>query len=131
MEPYKFTGEVHFIGATQIFNSGFAKRILVCKAPSDGGQYPNYAMFEFCKGSTDGARDRTRELDEIAKGDQVEISFYVYANENRNRPGQWFTSLRPVKLEVKQRAAASNIPAPPPAIPTAQDAATDDDNVPF
>lgn len=130
MEPYKYTGEVHFVGQTQTFSSGFAKRVLVCKTQSENAKYPNYAMFEFTKGRGDGSKDRTKDLDGVNPGDKVEVSFYVDANENRNKAGQWFASLRAAKLEVRERAATA-CAAPPPAEPDGFADEGDIDDMPF
>lgn len=134
MEAYKYTGKVKEIGKTQSWPSGFAKRTLVLEQ-DDGGKYPNYAVFEFVRGKGgDSSRDRTRDLDHILPGEEVTVSFFVNANENRNRPGQWFVSLRGVKVErgeqVRDLIEGSSAPAvaePPDNI----GAETDADDMPF
>lgn len=128
-QPYKFTGLVHHIGRTQTFPSGFAKRLLVCKADDEDAKYPSYGAFEFLKGKGENAKDKTLELDRLSVGDRVEVSFYLDANENRNKPGQWFGSCKAAKVEIVV-PAARNAQTPPPAEPE-EGAEPDMDDVPF
>lgn len=97
MKAYRFEGTVHQIGELQTWPSGFAKRVLVVREDGDS-KWPNFAAFEVTRGK-DAAKDRTKELDHLRVGDSVGVDFYVDSRENQNKPGQWFTSNRAVKVE--------------------------------
>lgn len=97
LTPYKYHGTVHYIGERMSFASGFAKRtVILCADPN--AQYKDYAAFDFTTSSRSKS-DNTAIPDQFRVGDDVEITFYTTANENRNKPGQWFASNRAIKME--------------------------------
>ena len=120
---YTCTGEVHQIGNTQTWPSGFSKRTLVLKTAS--GKYDNYAAFEF-------TRDRTGDLDKVRVGDTVEVEFYIDANESKKSPGVWFSANKAVKL-AKVGAAGVDIALSVAAAAKKDDGAAcdDDGDMPF
>lgn len=62
----KLTGVVYSIGNTQQVSEKFAKREVVIL--DESGKYPNHILFQF-------TQDKCNELDNIALGQEVEISY--------------------------------------------------------
>lgn len=130
LTPYKYHGTVHYIGERMSFASGFAKRtVILCADPN--AQYKDYAAFDFTTSSR-AKSDSTAIPDQFRVGDEVEITFYTTANENRNKPGQWFASNRAIKME-RSGAVRDLLPtAPEPATPPESVAEeSDPDDMPF
>lgn len=130
LTPYKYNGTVHYIGERMSFASGFAKRtVILCADPN--AQYKDYAAFDFTT-SARAKSDSTAIPDQFRVGDEVEITFYTTANENRNKPGQWFTSNRAIKMESSGavRDLLHTSPAPATQPESVSDAA-DLDELPF
>lgn len=130
LTPYKYNGTVHYIGERMSFASGFAKRtVILCADPN--AQYKDYAAFDFTTSSRSKS-DNTAIPDQFRVGDEVEITFYTTANENRNKPGQWFASNRAIKME-RSGAVRDLLPTEPePATPPESVAEEADlDDLPF
>lgn len=130
LTPYKYHGTVHYIGERMSFASGFAKRtVILCADPN--AQYKDYAAFDFTTSSRSKS-DNTAIPDQFRVGDEVEITFYTTANENRNKPGQWFASNRAIKME-RSGAVRDLLPTEPePATPPESVAEEADlDDLPF
>lgn len=108
MQTYKYKGTVHYVGKTQTFPSGFAKRTLVLKEP-DESKYPNYAAFEFTR-SKDGLRDGTATLDNLCVGQTVVVTFAPQANESQKIAGSWFSSNRAIKIDFESEVQTPEIP---------------------
>jgi hypothetical protein len=105
-----YRGTIHQIDKAQTFPSGFAKRIVVCRQEDGVSKFPDYAVFEFVKyPSTERAKDATVIPDQFRVGDRVKIDFYLQANENRNKPGQWFGACRAVAMERDGEQAPMNL----------------------
>lgn len=130
LTPYKYHGTVHYIGERMSFASGFAKRtVILCADPN--AQYKDYAAFDFATSSRSKS-DNTAIPDQFRVGDEVEITFYTTANENRNKPGQWFASNRAIKME--RSAAVRDILTTEPEPATHPESVADEadlDNLPF
>lgn len=130
-KPYEFTGKIHYIGRTQTFPSGFAKRTLVLVQDAES-RYPDYAAFDFLR--TKNA-DNTADLNRFAVGQTVKVKFYVSASESKKSPGSWFVNTKAVGIEAVGGAATATQPAP--LLPTGgQDANAADcdgfsDDLPF
>ena len=123
--PYEFRGLVHKVGELMTFASGFAKRELVLKEDRDS-RWPSYGVFEFVRGTSENARDNTAQLEGLRVGETVTVKFFVDGNENRNKPGQFFGSLKGYKVERHGGTA------PAPAEPPQDDSLADDsDDIPF
>ena len=130
LTPYKYHGTVHYIGERMSFASGFAKRTVILCADQNA-QYKDYAAFDFTT-SARAKSDNTATPDQVRVGDEVEIPFYTTANENRNKPGQWFASNRAIKME-RSGAVRDLLPTEPePATPPESVAEEADlDELPF
>ena len=126
--PYEYTGIVHVIGDKVSFPSGFTKQqMVVC---NDSGKFPSYAAFDFIKGTSQTAKDFTKELHGVKKGDEVTVSFFVDAMEAKKTPGSWFPTLRAYKLtKVATSAVVNLLPPTPPA--QQNDGVDDIDDMPF
>ena len=122
-------GEIHQIGDTQTFESGFTKRL--CVITFTDGSYENHLAIDFVK-------EKCSVLDRFQVGQTVTISFNLRSNENENKPGQWFTNPTAWKIEGEhQSQAQQQQPAPSqPVITTPeqrnqQGAMPDGDKIPF
>ena len=89
-EQNKITGEIHQIGETITFPSGFSKRL--CVITYQSGEYENFLAIDFLK-------DKGSELDNCVVGQTVTISYNLRSNENPKKPGQWFTNPSAWKME--------------------------------
>ena len=130
-EIYKATGKVHDVLPVQTFGSGFQKRTLVLDITSPNSRFTDYAAFEF-------TGDNVGMLGPVRKGATVTVKFRIQANENKNKPGQWFSSNRAFSIQSGadgSDAAAPQTSAQPrvqaPAQAQEQDLASDTDNLPF
>jgi hypothetical protein len=88
-------GEILQIGDTQTFDSGFTKRL--CVITFTDGNYENHLAIDFLK-------EKCGELDRYQVGQTVTISFNLRSNENKNKPGQWFTNPTAWKIEGEHQA---------------------------
>lgn len=109
-KPYEYTGKIHYIGRTQTFPSGFAKRTLVLVQNAES-RYPDYAAFDFLR--TKNA-DSTADLNRFAVGQTVTVKFYVAASESKKSPGSWFVNTKAVAIEAAGGATALPVSAPQP-----------------
>lgn len=100
-----YKGTIHSIGKVETYPSGFTTRTVVLRADDAKSKYPDYAVFEFTKGSAAGAKDATAILDGFREGDAVTVEFYLSAHESRLKPGRWFGSCRAVAM-VRDGASA-------------------------
>ena len=123
-KPYEFTGKIHFIGKTQTFPSGFAKRTLVLVQNAES-RYPDYAAFDFLRSKSS---DMTTSLDRFCPGQTVTVKFFVSASESKKTPGAWFVNTKAVGIEAAGGAAA--LPEIPQQ-PTAQECEPEQDDLPF
>ena len=98
------TGEIHHIGETVTFPSGFSKRL--CVITFQDGDYQNQLALDFLK-------DKGDQLDRYQVGQTVTISFNLRSNESPKKPGMWFTSANAWKIEGEhQSQAQQQQPAP-------------------
>jgi len=125
-------GKVHEIGDTQQVTDTFKKRDLVVQY-AENPQFVEYIKFE-------ATQDRTAIFDNLAVGDEVEVSFNLRGRPWTNRDGvtTYFNSLvawRVNKIVNAPAAGGSGAPAhmpadmPPPVDITADDG--QDDDLPF
>lgn len=127
MASYEFIGKIKQIGELQTFASGFTKREVVVAENND--RWPNDVSFAFTK-------DRARQLESFAVGDDVKVSFDLRGREYN---GRHFIDLNGWKIEKAEDAAAASpaqgMAAPAPVAPApavaAPPAATEIDNLPF
>ena len=121
------TGEIHHIGETVTFPSGFSKRL--CVITFQDGDYQNQLALDFLK-------DKGDQLDRYQVGQTVTISFNLRSNESPKKPGMWFTSANAWKIEGEHQSQAQQ-PAPSQPAPqsTGQQAPSqgegDCDSIPF
>jgi len=73
---FELTGTLKHILDLQEFASGFTKREFVIEVPD--GNYPQLIKFETVK-------DRTKLLDDLAVGDEVQVTFDIRGNEYKDR----------------------------------------------
>lgn len=126
-------GKVHEIGETQQVTDTFKKRDLIV-AYAENPQFVEYIRFE-------ATQDRTSIFDNLAVGDEVEVSFNLRGRPWVNREGitTYFNSLvawRVNKIQLQPvtgapAGVASNQPAnvPPPIDISMEDGK--DDDLPF
>ena len=65
-ETLKMTGQVHHVGETEVFDSGFQKRLLVIEV--EDGQYKNLHGFEVVK-------DKIDMFNGLSVGDEVTVAY--------------------------------------------------------
>lgn len=119
---------VHEIGPIQQVTDSFKKRDLIVIF-ADNPQYPEHIKFE-------STQDRVTLFDNLAPGDEIEVSFNLRGRPWTNREGitQYFNSLvawRVVKLASANTAAPAYNAPPPPIDVAAQPGNDDDDDLPF
>lgn len=115
---YTFKGVVTNVGDEQKISDKFRKKDLVVQY--NGGKFPKTICFEF-------TNDRIDALENVRKGQEVEVSFDV---ESREWNGKFFTSARGWKVEVA--AGQSATPQAPAAVDAAPSVGSDDsDDLPF
>lgn len=102
MPAYEMDGTVKLITETQTFNSGFTKREFVITTDDD--RYPQSIKFECVK-------DRIAQLDGIAPGQRVKVSFDIRGNEYNDK---FFVNLTAWKVETSAPASAPPISEEPP-----------------
>lgn len=73
---FELTGTVKHLLDLQEFASGFTKREFVIEVPD--GNYPQMVKFETVK-------DRTKLLDDLSIGDEVQVTFDIRGNEYKER----------------------------------------------
>ena len=117
-------GIVHDILPKQTFASGFTKQSIVLNTSASDSKYVDYAVFDFFKDDCD-------KLASIRKGESVIVSFWVSANENKNKPGQWFASCRAFKISTScvSMGASESVPQPVEEAPVQE--AQEADALPF
>ena len=132
MASYEFSGKIKQIGDLQTFASGFTKREVVVAENND--RWPNDVAFAFTK-------DRARQLESFAVGDEVKVSFDLRGREYN---GRHFIDLNGWKIEKAENAASASPAqgmtpaapaapapvAPAPAVPPPA-AGAEIDNLPF
>ena len=109
MSKYELTGTIKTIGETQIFASGFTKRVLV--VTDDDPKYPQDIPMEVVK-------DKCDTLDQYQPGERVTVSFNLRGNEHN---GRHYLSLAAWKIERDSPAQPKN--ERPPARSTSQNGA--------
>ncbi|KGE14806.1 DUF3127 domain-containing protein [Sphingobacterium deserti] len=120
-------GKVHEIGATQQVTESFKKRDLIV-AYAENPQFVEYIRFE-------STQDRVNIFDNLAIGDEIEVSFNLRGRPWTNKDGvtTYFNSLvawRVTKLaNTAQAASAPGYADMPPVDITSSGA--DDDDLPF
>ncbi len=87
MDTVIIEGQIHKVGETETFNSGFQKRELVIDT---GGDYPKKIPVQFTK-------DKCSFLDKLAPGFVVKVECFVNGNEWK---GRFFVSLQAYKIEI-------------------------------
>ena len=73
---FELSGTVKHILELQTFSSGFTKREFVVEVPD--GNYPQMIKFETVK-------DKTKLLDDLSVGDDVQVTFDIRGNEYKDR----------------------------------------------
>lgn len=76
---FKFKGIVYKVGNTEVISDKFSKRELVLTDAAD--QYPQYISFTFVK-------DKCALLDNLAEGQETEVSFSLKGREWTSPQGQ-------------------------------------------
>ena len=120
-------GKVHEIGATQNVTETFKKRDLIV-AYAENPQFVEYIRFE-------ATQDRVSIFDNLAIGDEVEVSFNLRGRPWTNQQGvtTYFNSL--VAWRVTKLANTASAPAPGygdiPAPVDISSTGADDDDLPF
>ena len=76
---FKFKGIVYKVGNTEVISDKFSKRELVLTDAAD--QYPQYISFTFVK-------DKCALLDNLADGQETEVSFSLKGREWTSPQGQ-------------------------------------------
>lgn len=76
MSAFEIQGKIHSILDLQSFPSGFSKREFVLE--SMDGKYPQEIKFECIK-------DKTSLLDNVSKGDEVQVHFNIRGSEHKGR----------------------------------------------
>ena len=108
----EITGKVKFVGETQVFDSGFQKRLLVVECQEEGSQYTNDLGFDLLK-------DNVTKLDGISAGDEVEVKFNLARAREYN--SKWFGDMHTAWYIKKIGGGSPSAPAPE----------AEDDQVPF
>ena len=101
--PYKYSGEIVWVGPIEKFQSGFKKRVfVVCPNPDD--QYPDTVAFELLGGKN----DMTGDITENDKGCEATVEFYTQSRSwEKNGKMSWITSNRAVKVGVARKVDES------------------------
>jgi hypothetical protein len=104
----EIVGKVKHVGETQVFDSGFQKRLLIVECQEEGSQYVNDIGFELLK-------DNVTKLDGIKAGHEVEVKFNLARAREYN--GKWYGDMHTAWYIKKIGAgvADSEPPAPEPA----------------
>ena len=76
---FKYKGVVYKVGNTEVISDKFSKRELVLTDAAD--QYPQYISFTFVK-------DKCALLDNLADGQETEVSFSLKGREWTSPQGQ-------------------------------------------
>ncbi|HMR19311.1 MAG TPA: DUF3127 domain-containing protein [Sphingobacterium sp.] len=120
-------GKVHEIGAVQQVTESFKKRDLIV-AYAENPQFVEYIRFE-------ATQDRVSIFDNLAIGEEVEVSFNLRGRPWTNKEGvtTYFNSL--VAWRVTKLANTAAAPAPGyadmPAPVDISSSGADDDDLPF
>jgi len=121
-------GKVHEIGATQQVTESFKKRDIIV-AYAENPQFVEYIRFE-------ATQDRTSIFDNLAIGEEVEVSFNLRGRPWTNKDGltTYFNSLVAWRVTKLANTAAAGAPSPGfqdmPA-PVDISSTSDDDDLPF
>lgn len=102
MPAYDLEGSIKLLEETRTFKSGFTKREFV--VTTDDDKYPQDVKFE-C------VRDRISQLDGLAPGQRVKVSFDIRGNEYN---GRYFVNLNAWKVETTVPAEAPPLASEPP-----------------
>lgn len=76
MSAFEIKGKIHSILEAQSFPSGFTKREFVLETQDD--KFPQEIKFECLK-------DKITLLDDLSKGDEVEVHFNIRGSEHKGR----------------------------------------------
>lgn len=119
-------GEIHHIGETVTFPSGFSKRL--CVISYQDGEYENFLAIDFLKEKGD-------ILNGCRIGQTVTISYNLRSNENPKKAGMWFTSASAWKLESDEQPAQERAHKqdghPLPQQPAQAETMPEGDDIPF
>ncbi|QNL51145.1 DUF3127 domain-containing protein [Olivibacter sp. SDN3] len=115
-------GKVHEVGAVQQVTDSFKKRDLIVQY-AENPQFVEYIRFE-------ATQDRVNIFDNLAPGEDVEVSFNLRGRPWTNKEGvtTYFNSL--VAWRVTKAASDTGV-TPPVAPPVDISSAPDDDDLPF
>ena len=80
----EIVGKVKFVGETQVFDSGFQKRLLIVECQEEGSQYVNDIGFDLLK-------DNVTKLDGIKAGHEVEVKFNLA--RAREYQSKWYSDM--------------------------------------
>ena len=111
----KINGKVKLIMEQQSWDSGFTKREFVI---TTNEQYPQDVKLECIK-------DKTSLLDNLAEGDDVDVSFNIRGNEYN---GKYYVNLQAWKLQKSDNGTANETAAPATDFEPMGD---EDDDLPF
>jgi len=115
-------GKVHEVGAIQQVTDTFKKRDLIIQY-AENPQFVEYIRFE-------ATQDRVNLFDNLAPGEDVEVSFNLRGRPWTNKDGvtTYFNSL----VAWRVNKMAPEMAAPAPHVPPVDiSAAPDDDDLPF
>lgn len=115
-------GKVHEIGATTQVTDSLRKRNIVIEYV-ENPQYPEYVQFE-------AIQDRCNLLDNVKRGDDVEIHFNIKGRPWTDKTGKtsYFNSLQMWKISVLGHTGNS---APQYNPPAEISSAAEEDDIPF
>lgn len=116
---FEMTGSIKEIFDEQTFASGFNKREFVLTVEDD--RFPQDIKFECLK-------EKTALLDDVAKGQQVKVSFDIRGREWK---GSYFVNLAAWKLEAVSGGAEGSDGPPLDHYDQSAPADIDDEDVPF
>jgi hypothetical protein len=117
---FKFRGIVYKVGNVEVISEKFSKRELVLTDADD--QYPQFISFTFVK-------DKCALLDNLAEGQETEVSFSLKGREWTSPQGQvkYFSTIEGFAISASTPAFAPNLaPSAPGSGHT-----DDQDDLPF
>jgi len=97
---FKMTGTIYSVGQTQQVSDKFSKREIVLEDASS--KYPQFICFQF-------SQDKCNDLNDIAPGQEVEVSFNLKGRNWTDPQGvvKTFNTLEGWKIEVVGNAPAT------------------------
>ncbi|CAG5086295.1 DUF3127 domain-containing protein [Parvicella tangerina] len=118
MSELKLTGKIKVIYDLQTWDSGFSKREFVVTTQE---QYPQDVKFEAIK-------DKAAQLDTVAVGDDVDVSFNVRGNEYN---GKYYVNLQAWRIQKATAGAPATPPMPEKPDTAIESFGEEEDDLPF